>query len=76
MESQGEIRLEALKALTVLAIHDNEFRRDVWSDLEGTLTRYGFDLSYQEMEQVRGFRDAVVNSLDEDIYAALAVHRR
>ena len=76
MESQGEIRLEALKALTVLAIHDNEFRRDVWGDLEGTLTRYGFDLSYQEMEQVRRFRDAVVNSLDEDLYAALAVHRR
>jgi hypothetical protein len=71
MEGMDEIRLEALRALTVLVIHDDEFRRGVWDDLEGTLTRYGFALSDQEMAQVRNFRDAVVNSIDEDVFAAL-----
>lgn len=71
MEGYEEIRLEALRALTVLATHDEQFRRGVWDDLEGTLTRYGFALSDQEMAQVRRFRDAVVNSIDEDLFAAL-----
>jgi hypothetical protein len=71
MEGYGEIRLEALRALTILATHDDEFRRGVWDDLEGTLARYGFDLSDQEMAQVRDFRDAVVNSIDEEVFAAL-----
>jgi hypothetical protein len=76
MEGYEEIRLEALKGLTILAMHDEQFRREVWTDLEGTLTRYGFALNDQEMAQVRRFRDAVVNSLDEEIYQALAVQRR
>lgn len=71
MESYEEIRLEALRALTILATHDDQFRRGVWDDLEGTLTRYGFALSDQEMAQVRNFRDAVVNSIDEDVFAAI-----
>jgi hypothetical protein len=70
MEGYEEIRLEALRALTILAIHDDEFRRGVLNDLEGTLTRYGFALSDQEMAQVRDFRDAVVR-IDEDVIAAL-----
>jgi hypothetical protein len=76
MEGMDEIRLEALRALTVLVIHDDEFRRGVWDDLEGTLTRYGFALNYREMEQVRTFRDAVVNMIDEDVVAGLTrAHR-
>jgi hypothetical protein len=76
MEGMEEIRLEALQALTVLAIHDEQFRRGVWDDLEGTLTRYGFALTDQEMAQVRDFRDAVVNSLDPELYEALLTQAR
>ena len=54
-----------------MATHDDEFRRGVWDDLEGTLTRYGFALRDQEMAQVRNFRDAVVNSIDEDVFAGM-----
>ncbi len=71
MEGYEEMRLEALRALTILATHDEQFRRGVWDDLEGTLTRYGFALSDQEMAQVRNFRDAVVNSIDEDVFSAI-----
>jgi hypothetical protein len=71
MEGYGEIRLEALRALTILATHDDEFRRGVWADLEGTLARYGFDLSDEEMARVSDFRDAVVNGIDEEVLAAL-----
>jgi hypothetical protein len=76
MEGQEEIRLEALNALTILAIHDEQFRSRVWHDLEGTLTMYGFALSDQEMAQVRNFRDAVINSLDREIFEALLMQRR
>jgi hypothetical protein len=76
MEGYEEIRLEALRALIALATHDDEFRRGVWVDLEGTLARYGFDLSDQEMAQVRDFRDAVVNRIDDDVFAALTQNYR
>jgi hypothetical protein len=71
MEGSEEIRLEALRALTILAIHDDQFRRGVWDDLEGTLTRFGFALNDQEMAQVRSLRDAVVDSLGEDVFGGL-----
>ena len=66
MEGYEEIRLEALRALIALATHDDEFRRGVWEDLEGTLARYGFALSEQEIAQVRNVRDAIGNSMDEE----------
>ena len=71
MEGNEEIRLEVLRALIALATRDVEFRRGIWEDLEGTLTRYGFALSDQEIAQVRNVRDAISSSLDEDVYAAL-----
>jgi len=71
MEGYEGIRLEALRALITLASHDDEFRRGVWEDLEGTLTRSGFALSDQEIAQVRNVRDAIGNSMDEEVYAAL-----
>jgi hypothetical protein len=76
MEGQEEIRLEVLKGLTILAMHDQQFRSGVWYDLEGTLTRYGLDLNEQEMTQVRDFRDAVINSLDRELFEALLMQRR
>jgi hypothetical protein len=72
VDNMEEIRLEALRALTILAVHEEEFRRGMWDDPEGTLTRYGFALNDQELEQVRNFVFTVRDSLDEDLFASLA----
>jgi hypothetical protein len=76
MEGREEIRLEALRALTTLAIHDDQFRNEVWDDLEGTLTRFGFALNDQEMMKVRNFRDALADSIDEDVIRGLTSSHR
>lgn len=71
MEPMEEIRLEALRALTILAVHDEQFRYDIWEDLEGTLERYGFALNEPEMAQVNNFIYAVQESVDVDIFSGL-----
>ena len=76
MEGREEIRLEALRALTTLAIHDDQFRSEVWDDLEGTLTRFGFALNDEEMMQVRNFRDALAESIEEDVITGLTSSHR
>jgi hypothetical protein len=76
VDNMEEIRLEALRALTILAVHDEQFRRGMWDDLEGTLTRYGFALNDQELEQVRNFVFTVRDSLDEDLFASLTAAYR
>jgi len=76
MEGKEEVRLEALKALTVLVIHDDEFRREVWDDPEGTLTRYGFALNEREMAKVRGFHEALADSVEDDVVAGLTSSHR
>jgi hypothetical protein len=76
VEGQAEIRLEVLRGLTILAIHDDQFRSGVWNDLENILTRYGFALNDQEMVQVRTFHDAVVDGLDDEVLEALRTARR
>lgn len=76
MEGTEEIRLEALRALTTLAIHDDQFRSEVWNDLEGTLTRFGFALNEQEMMKVRNFRDALAESIEGDVIAGLTSSHR
>ena len=76
MEGSEEIRLEALRALTTLAIHDDQFRNEVWGDLEGTLTRFGFALNDEEMMKVRNFRDALADSIDEDVMRGLTSSHR
>jgi hypothetical protein len=73
MEGMEEIRLEALKALTILAIHDDQFRNGLFDDLEGTLSRYGLVLNDPEMTQVRNFIYAAVDSIDDDILSGLTV---
>jgi hypothetical protein len=71
VEPMEEIRLEALRALTILAVHDEQFRYDIWEDLEGTLERYGFALNEPEMAQVNNFIYAVQESVDVDIFSGL-----
>jgi hypothetical protein len=67
MTEMEEIRLEVLKALTILAIYDDQFRRGAISDLEGTLRRYGFVLNDQEMGRVRTSREEVADMSDADL---------
>jgi hypothetical protein len=76
MERGEEIRSEALRALTVLAVHDEEFRREMWDDLEGALDRYGFALTAAEMAQVNNFFYAVRESVDADLFEGLTEARR
>lgn len=71
MAEMGEIRLEALKGLTILALHDEQFRRGAIDDLEGTLGRYGFDLTYQEMERLREAQREGAGQSDEELVREL-----
>jgi hypothetical protein len=48
----------------------------VWDDPEGTLTRYGFALNDREMARVRNFRDALADSVEDDVVAGLASSHR
>jgi hypothetical protein len=72
MAEMEEIRLEALKGLTVLAIHDDQFRRGAIEDLEGTLRRYGYDLTDQEMERLRHAHEEISGMSDEDLVRGLS----
>jgi hypothetical protein len=72
MAEMEEIRLEALKGLTILAIHDDQFRRGVIDDLDGTLRRYGYDLTGQEMERLRRAHRDIVGTSDEDLARELS----
>lgn len=67
MAEMDEIRLEALKGITILATHDDQFRRGAVDDLEGTLRRYGFDLTEGELERLRSAQEEVAGRSDEDI---------
>jgi ribosome-binding protein aMBF1 (putative translation factor) len=67
MAEMEEIRLEALQGITVLAIHDDQFRRAVMDDLEGTLRRYGYELTDQEMERLRRAQRDIAGWSDEDL---------
>jgi hypothetical protein len=76
VEPMEEIRIEALTALTILAVHDEQFRRGLWDDLEGTLERYGFALNDQEMVQVRNFIYGVRDSVDDALFSGLTEAHR
>jgi hypothetical protein len=67
MAEMEEIRLEALKGITVLVIHDDQFRRAAMDDLEGTLRRYGYDLTDQEMERLKYAQEEISGKSDEDL---------
>ena len=68
MEGREQIRLEALRVLTDLAVRDDQFRHGLWSDLEGTLTSYGFTLNNQEIRQLRSLIQAIDDSIKEEVF--------
>ena len=68
MEGGEEIRLEALRVLTSLAVNDDQFRHGLWDDLEGTLSEYGFDLNARELAQLRNLIRAVDDSIKDDVF--------
>ncbi len=70
MEDRGQIRLEALRVLTNLAVNDERFRHGLWNDLEGTLSEYGFDLNARELAQLRNLMRAFDDSVKDDVFGA------
>jgi hypothetical protein len=75
MAERDEERLEALKGLTILALHDGQFRRGAIDDLEGTLRRYGFDLTDREMERLRVAQREGAEMSDDDLVEELRARR-
>jgi hypothetical protein len=53
------IRQDALNAVATLAIADPAFVVDAFDDLEATLSRHGFSLSAEELQQLSDFQDRV-----------------
>ncbi|MGI9122929.1 MAG: hypothetical protein ACR2FR_08630 [Rubrobacter sp.] len=76
MEGGREIRLEALRLLTNLAVNDDRFRHGLWNDLEGTLSEYGFDLSARELAQLRNLMRAVDDSVKDEVFGARTEQHR
>jgi hypothetical protein len=75
MDGGEEIRLEALRALTNLAVNDDQFRHGLWDDLEGTLSQYGFDLNARELAQLRRLMRAVDDSVKGDVFGDMTTEQ-
>lgn len=71
--SDGLDRDGAARAVAILSLHEDQFLSDLRDDPESTLWNYGFALSPQEMETIRGAfgvaRDRGLS--DEDILRLL-----
>ncbi len=57
-----EVRVPLLKRLAEQAMSDGEFRAVARDDLDGALTRYGYDLNARERDLVFQFRAALANA--------------
>jgi hypothetical protein len=75
MEDRGQIRLEALRVLTNLAVNDDQFRHGLWNDLEGTLSAYGFDLNNRELAQLRHLIRAIDDSIQGDVFGGMTTEQ-
>ena len=53
---EGGVRIEVLQRLAEQAMNDAEFRNAARDDLPGTLERFGYELTGQEMALVLRFR--------------------
>lgn len=71
MEGSEQIRLEALKVLTDLAVNDDRFRSGLRHDLDDTLTSYGFDLNEKEVAQIRKLVRAFDESIRDEVFGAV-----
>jgi hypothetical protein len=66
------LRENVLRDLANRATTDPEFLRRVRKDLEGTLARYGYRLTGEEMRRVEGLRHRTVSMSDEELAHTLA----
>jgi hypothetical protein len=66
------LRENVLRDLANRAATDPEFLRRVRKDLEGTLARYGYRLTGEEMRRVEGLRHRTVSMSDEELAHTLA----
>lgn len=63
-----EVRVDLLRRLAELAMSDEVFREAALDDLDGTLTRYGYELNPQELALVHHFRASLADAgVDLDI---------
>ena len=66
------MRENVLRDLANRAATDPEFLRRARKDLEGTLARYGYRLTGEEMRRVEGLRHRTVSMSDEELARTLA----
>ena len=67
----GIVREDILRVLASQASKDSEFLRRARKDLEGTLIRYGYQLTPEEMRLVEGFRRQTARISDEELAQTL-----
>ncbi len=64
----GAVRIEILQRLAEQAMSDAEFREAAKQDLPAALTRYGYELTTQELALVMRFRRSLADAgVDLDI---------
>lgn len=61
-DNEDEVRVPLLKKLAEQAMSDGEFRAVARDDLDGALTRYGYDLNDRERALVFQFRAALADA--------------
>src|SRR5215203_1842291 len=71
--TRGEtLREKVLRALASRAATDAGFLKQTRRDLEGTLARFGYDLTLEEKRLVEGLRRQTAGMSDEQLARALA----
>ncbi len=67
----GPIRIDVLQRLAEQAMSDPAFRADASTDLPAALSRYGYDLTAQELALVLRFRKSLADAgVDLDLVAS------
>lgn len=68
----GTVRIDVLQQLAELAMSDATFRTEAAADLPGTLVKYGFELTPQELALVLRFRRSLEDAgVDLDLVAGM-----
>lgn len=70
------VRNEVLMGLVDRAINDVEFREKARADLDGTLEKYGYELTHEELAAVKAFQDRTEGLTEEELDRALVADVR
>ena len=66
------MRDEVLMELVDRAMNDPEFKKKARADLQGALGEYGYELTPEEYEAVKGFQEQTAGMGEEEVDRALA----